>query len=107
MYDAAMLSFTSYTKVGMRIATILGFILSGISIVIALIYLIMKLVFWDRFVAGMTPLLIGILVFGSVQLFFIGLLGEYIMNINSRVTHRPLVVEEERINFDSDTKTEN
>lgn len=100
LYDAAMLSFTSYTKVGMRIATILGFILSGASIVVALIYLIMKLVFWDRFVAGMTPILLGIFVFGSIQLFFIGLLGEYIMNINSRVTHRPLVIEEERINFD-------
>lgn len=100
LYDAAMLSFTSYTKVGMRIATILGFVLSGASIVVALIYLIMKLVFWDRFVAGMTPILLGIFVFGSIQLFFIGLLGEYIMNINSRVTHRPLVIEEERINFE-------
>lgn len=99
LYDAAMLSFTSYTKVGMRIATIAGFVLSGISIVVALLYLIMKLVFWDRFAAGMTPILLGIFIFGSVQLFFIGLLGEYIMNINSRVTRRPLVIEEERLNF--------
>ena len=91
LYDAAMLGFTSYTKVGMRIATIAGFILSGISVVVALIY---------RFVAGMTPILLGIFIFGSIQLFFIGLLGEYIMNINSRVTHRPLVIEEERVNFD-------
>ena len=100
LYDAAMLSFTSYTKVGMRIATILGFILSGISILVALMYLIMKLVFWERFVAGMTPILLGIFIFGSIQLFFIGLLGEYITNINSRVTRRPLVIEEERVNFD-------
>lgn len=100
LYDAAMLSFTSYTKVGMRIATILGFILSGISILVALMYLIMKLVFWERFVAGMTPILLGIFIFGSIQLFFIGLLGEYTMNINSRVTRRPLVIEEERVNFD-------
>ena len=100
LYDAAMLSFTSYTKVGMRIATILGFILYGISILVALMYLIMKLVFWERFVAGMTPILLGIFIFGSIQLFFIGLLGEYIMNINSRVTRRPLVIEEERVNFD-------
>ena len=100
LYDAAMLSFTSYTKVGMRIATILGFILSGISILVALMYLIMKLVFWERFVAGGTPILLGIFIFGSIQLFFIGLLGEYIMNINSRVTRRPLVIEEERVNFD-------
>ena len=101
LYDAAMLGFTSYTKVGMRIATIAGFILSGISVVVALVYLIMKLIFWDRFVAGMTPILLGIFIFGSIQLFFIGLLGEYIMNINSRVTHRPLVIEEERLNFDN------
>lgn len=100
LYDAAMLGFTSYTKVGMRIATIAGFILSGISVVVALIYLVLKLIFWDRFVAGMTPILLGIFIFGSIQLFFIGLLGEYIMNINSRVTHRPLVIEEERVNFD-------
>ena len=100
LYDAAMLGFTYYTKVGMRIATIAGFILSGISVVVALVYLIMKLIFWDRFVAGMTPILLGIFIFGSIQLFFIGLLGEYIMNINSRVTHRPLVIEEERLNFD-------
>lgn len=100
LYDAAMLSFTSYTKVGMRIATIMGFVLSGISIVVALVYLIMKLVFWERFVAGMTPILLGIFIFGSIQLFFIGLLGEYIMNISSRVTRRPLVIEEERINFE-------
>lgn len=105
LYDAAMLSFTSYTKVGMRIATIMGFVLSGLSIAVAFIYLVMKLVFWDRFVAGMTPILLGIFVFGSVQLFFIGLLGEYIMSINSRVTRRPLVVEEERINFE-DQETE-
>lgn len=84
----------------MRIATIAGFILSGISVVVALIYLVLKLIFWDRFVAGMTPILLGIFIFGSIQLFFIGLLGEYIMNINSRVTHRPLVIEEERVNFD-------
>lgn len=106
LYDAAMLSFTSYTKVGMRIATILGFILSAISVLVALVYLVMKLIFWERFVAGMTPILLGIFLFGSIQLFFIGLLGEYIMNINSRVTHRPLVIEEERINFSDNKSTE-
>ncbi|MCR5797374.1 MAG: glycosyltransferase [Eubacterium sp.] len=99
LYDAAMLSFTSYTKVGMRIASFLGFILSGISIVIALVYLVLKIIYWDRFVAGMAPVLLGILIFGSIQLFFIGLLGEYIMNVSTKVTRRPLVVEEERINF--------
>ena len=100
LYDAAMLSFTSYTKFGLRIATFSGFILSFISVIIGIIYLILKLVYWERFQAGMTPILIGIFVFGSIQLFFVGLLGEYIMNINTRIMKRPLVVEERRINFD-------
>lgn len=100
LYDAAMLSITSYTKVGLRLATILGFISSGISLAVALIYLVLKLVNWHSFQAGNAPLLIGVYVIGSLQLFFIGLLGEYILNINTRVIHRPLVVEEKRINFD-------
>ena len=100
LYDAAMLSFTSYTKVGLRLATLLGFLSSGISLLIAFIYLIMKLVNWNNFQAGNTPLIIGVYVIGSLQLFFIGLLGEYILNINTRVIHRPLVVEEKRINFE-------
>ncbi len=100
LYDAAMLSFTSYTKVGLRLATFLGFISSGISLLIALVYLVLKLVYWYDFQAGYAPMIIGVYVLGSLQLFFIGLLGEYILNINSRVIHRPLVVEEKRINFD-------
>ena len=70
------------------------------SMIIALIYLVMKLIWWDRFPAGMAPMLIGMLFLGSVQLFFIGFLGEYIMSINQRVMKRPLVIEEERLNFD-------
>ena len=99
LYDAAMLSFTSYTKVGLRLATIFGSICCAVSILVAFIYLVMKLMYWDRFVAGMAPLLIGMCFLGSVQIFFIGLVGEYILTINSRVMKRPLVVEEERINF--------
>ena len=95
-----MLSITSYTKVGLRLATLLGFVSSGISLVIAMIYLVMKLIYWNDFQAGNTPLIIGVYVIGSIQLFFIGLLGEYILNINTRVIHRPLVVEERRINFE-------
>ena len=68
--------------------------------IISLIYLVMKLIWWDRFPAGMAPMLIGMLFLGSVQLFFIGFLGEYIMSINQRVMKRPLVIEEERLNFD-------
>lgn len=99
LYDAAMLSFTSYTKIGLRVATILGFVFSTISLLVAFVYLILKLMFWDTFPAGMIPVLIGVFVIGSLQLFFIGLVGEYIMNINTRIMKRPLVVEEKRINF--------
>lgn len=102
LYDAAMLSITSYTKVGLRIATIIGFISSGISLVVALVYLVLKLANWHSFNAGNAPLLIGVYVIGSLQLFFIGLLGEYILNINTRVIHRPLVVEEKRLNFEEE-----
>ena len=100
LFDAAMLSFTSYTKVGLRLATIFGGFCSAASMVIAIIYLVMKLMYWDRFAAGMAPLLISMLFLGSVQIFFIGVVGEYILSINSRVMRRPLVVEEERINFE-------
>ncbi len=101
LYDAAMLSFTSYTKVGLRLATFFGAFCSGVSVLVGFVYLIMKLLYWDRFLAGMAPLLIGMCFLGSIQIFFIGLVGEYIMNINTRVMHRPLVIEEERLNFDT------
>ena len=99
LYDAAMLSFTSYTKVGLRVATIFGFFMSTFSILLAIIYLILKLLYWDRFAAGTVPILLAVLVLGSIQLFFIGFLGEYVLGINKRVMNRPLVIEEERINF--------
>lgn len=101
LYDAAMLSFTSYTKIGMRIATIIGFFISFLSILIALIYLVLKLIYWDSFPMGNAPLLIGVFILGGIQIFFIGILGEYIMSINSRVMNRPLVIEEKRLNFDN------
>ncbi len=99
LYDAAMLSFTSYTKIGLRLATFLGILVGIVSFIIGIIYLILKLIYWDRFVAGMVPLLIGMFFLGALQLFFIGFMGEYILSINSRVMKRPLVVEEKRINF--------
>ena len=105
LYDAAMLSITSYTKVGLRLATIFGSICAGLSMVVALVYLVMKLIWWDRFPAGMAPMLIGMLFLGSIQIFFIGLLGEYIMSINQRVMKRPLVIEDERLNFGGDEKS--
>lgn len=99
LYDAAMLSFTSYTKIGLRMATFVGGIAFVLSLIIAIVYLIMKLIWWDRFQAGMIPMLLGMLFLGSVQIFFIGIIGEYVLAINQRTMKRPLVVEEERINF--------
>lgn len=104
LYDAAMLSFTSYTKAGLRIATLLGFFSAVMSMVIASVYLILKLVYWERFAAGMAPVLLAVLFLGSVQLFFIGFMGEYILSINKRVMKRPLVIEEERINFENEAE---
>lgn len=102
LYDAAMLSLTSYTKIGLRLAVFAGGAFSLIGFIIALIYLILKLVHWNDFPAGTAPILIGVFLMSSIQLFFIGLLGEYIMNINRRIMKRPLVVEEERLNFEED-----
>ena len=100
LYDAAMLSFTSYTKNGLRIATFSGFIIAFISFIIGLFYLIMKLLFWYKFTAGYAPMMIGIFFMGGIILAFMGFMGEYVMAINARVMNRPLVVEEERINFE-------
>ena len=102
LYDAAMLGLTSYTKIGLRLATFFGMIVGGLSFLIGLVYLVLKLIYWDRFVAGMTPMLIGIFFLGALQLFFIGFLGEYILSINQRLMKRPLVVEEKRINFEDE-----
>lgn len=101
LYHIAMIGITNYSKIPLRIATICGFLLSGISFMFGLIYFIYKLVFWNNFSVGIAPLIIGVFFIGSIQLFFIGLLGEYILNINSYMMKRPLVIEEERINFDS------
>ena len=84
----------------LRIATMAGFTISILSLVIALVYLVLKLAWWDTFNLGLAPLVIGVYFFGAVQLFFIGVLGEYIGSIHTQVHKRPLVVEKERINFD-------
>ncbi len=102
LYDAAMLSITSYTKVGLRLATFFGFFVGLVSFIIAIYYMVMKLTHWYSFSAGYAPMLIGVFLIGSLQLFFIGFMGEYILNINTRIMHRPLVVEEKRLNFDCD-----
>ena len=102
LYDAAMLSFTSYTKIGLRLATFAGFFVGFVSVIIGIVYLILKLLYWNLFAAGQAPILLGMLFLGAVQLVFIGFLGEYIISINSRVMKRPLVVEEKRLNFDDE-----
>ena len=102
LYDAAMLSITSYTKIGLRLCTFFGMFVGAVSILIGLVYLVMKLIWWNNFPAGMAPVLIGMFFLGAIQLFFIGFIGEYILCINQRVMNRPLVIEEERINFDSE-----
>ena len=99
LFDAAMLSFTSYTKVGLHIVTIVGIILSIISFLIALVYFVYKLVYWDRFPAGIVPMMLGLFFLNAVELLFIGFVGEYVMSVNTRTMNRPLVIEEERINF--------
>lgn len=100
LYDAAMLSFTSYTKIGLRMATFIGAGIAFLSFVVGMVYLVLKLIYWDRFVAGTAPTLIGMFFLGSIQLVFLGLLGEYVLSINQRIMNRPLVIEEERIGFE-------
>ncbi len=99
LYDMAMLGITSHSKVPLRLATMAGFSLSAVSLLIALGYLVLKLTQWEQMSFGMAPILIGFFFFASVQLFFIGLLGEYILQIHTQVQKRPLVVERERLNF--------
>lgn len=100
LYDIAMRSFTSYTKVGLRMASFFGYIVAFVSFVIALVYLVKKLLYWEAFSFGIPVILVGMFFLGAVQLIFLGFLGEYILVINQRTMHRPLVVEHERINFD-------
>ena len=99
LYEVAMLGFVNHSKVPLRLASFVGFGLSIVSFIIALIYLVLKLLHWQEFQLGLAPLVIGIFFLGSIQLFFVGILGEYIGAIYTQVKHRPLVIEKERINF--------
>ena len=100
LYDLAMLGFVNHSKVPLRLASFIGFSVAIINILIALGYFIYKIIFWYRFNIGIAPLVIGIFFFGGVQLFFLGIIGEYIGSIFTQVKKRPLVIEKERINFD-------
>jgi len=102
LYDMAMLGFVNHSKVPLRMATFIGFSVAIFSLLVALSYFIYKLIFWQNFQLGMAPMVIGIFFFAAVQLFFIGIIGEYIGAIYTQVKNRPLVIEKERINFDPD-----
>lgn len=101
LYDLAMLGIINHSKVPLRLAAILGFISAGISVLVALFYFVYKLVFWYQFSVGLAPLVIGLFLFSSVQLIFLGLVGEYVGAIYTQIQHRPLVIEKERINFEN------
>lgn len=99
LYDNAMTGFTNHSKVPLRLAALGGFVLGVFSFILAMVYLVLKLLYWDSFPMGTAPLLLAVLFFSSVQLFFIGIIGEYIGAILTQVLKRPLVIENERINF--------
>lgn len=100
LYDIAILGITNHSKIPLRLMTMCGFLLSFLSLVVAMCFLFAKLIFWNSFQLGTAPMLIGIFFFGAVQTFFIGLLGEYIGSIHTKVRNMPLVIEVERVNFE-------
>ena len=95
----ALLGITNHSKIPLRLVTFSGIIISLVSLLIGIIYFIYKLMFWDRFEVGIAPLVIGIFFFAAVQLFFIGIIGEYIGSIHTQILKRPMVIEKERINI--------
>ncbi|HEY2384971.1 MAG TPA: glycosyltransferase, partial [Terriglobia bacterium] len=99
LYDMAMLGITNHSKVPLRIATFAGFCIGSLSFVVAMFYLIYRLLFWNSFQLGTAPLVIGLFFFGALQLLFVGILGEYVGSIHTQVLKRPVVIERERVNF--------
>ena len=99
LFDLAMIGITNHSKVPLRLMTIGGFLVSFLSALTALGFLIAKLISWDSFQLGTAPILIGLFFFGAVQTFFIGVIGEYVGSIYTQVRNMPLVVELERVNF--------
>lgn len=100
LYDLGMLGFVNHSKLPLRLASFVGFAVAIISLLIASVYLVYKLLFWNNFQLGMAPLVIGIFFMGGIQMFFLGIIGEYIGAIYTQIRKRPLVIEKERINFD-------
>lgn len=100
LFDIAMLGITNHSKIPLRVMTMGGFLLSFLSLLVAIGFLLAKFIFWNSFQLGIAPIIIGIFFFAAVQTFFMGLLGEYIGSIHTRVRNMPLVIEAERVNFD-------
>jgi polyisoprenyl-phosphate glycosyltransferase len=99
LYDIAFLGIVNHSKVPLRLATMTGFATAVLSLLVALGYLVYKLMFWQQFTVGIAPLVIGMFFLSSVQLFFVGIVGEYIGSIYTQVRNHPHVFEKERINF--------
>lgn len=99
LYDLAMLGIVSHSVVPIRLAVMAGFLIGLLSILVALVFLILKLALWDRFPIGIAPIVIGMFFMFGLVMLFIGILGEYIASIHTYVRNRPVVVERERINF--------
>lgn len=102
LYDLGVQGIVNHSRIPLRVATIVGFISSVITLLTALVYFVMKMLFWYNLPIGVAPVIIGLFCVASVQLFFLGVLGEYVGSIYTQVRNRPLVVEQERINFDDD-----
>jgi len=102
LYDMAMLGFVNHSKVPLRMACFLGFAAGAFSLLAAIVYFVYKLCYWDSFQLGLAPVVIGLFFFASIQLFFLGIVGEYVGSIFTQVRHRPLVIEQERVNFDEE-----
>jgi len=104
LYDMAMLGITNLSKVPLRIVTFSGFASSILCICVSIAYCIYKLLFWNNFTVGIAPLVIGLFFFASIQMVFMGIIGEYIGAIHTFVQKRPLVFEKERINFEHEAR---
>ena len=99
LFDIGMLGLINHSTIPIRLASFFGFIIGSISLVIALVFFIFKLLYWDNFPLGVSPIIIGMFFMFGLVLIFIGLLGEYIASIHTYLRNRPVVVEKERINF--------
>jgi len=100
LFDIAMLGFVNYSKVPLRLSILTGFLMALMSLLVAFTYFVYKILFWNSFQLGLAPLIIGMFLFASMQLIFIGVIGEYVGSIYTQIKGKPLVYEKERVNFD-------